>query len=29
MGRNIEDWVKNVRGKAYDMDGVYGAQCVD
>lgn len=29
MARNIEDWVKAVRGNAYDMDGVYEAQCVD
>ena len=29
MVRCIEQWVKDNQGKAYDMDGVYGAQCVD
>ena len=29
MGRTIESWVNTVRGNAYDMDSVYGAQCVD
>lgn len=26
---SIEEWVKDVKGNLYDIDGVYGGQCVD